>query len=253
MPSRRQKEKKYRSWSDKLEESAVAGVSSIREKIGEPFVTFKTPTPPGMIRETEDCRIAPTGQVVEEFITEGELKPEIGVAKVGNLNGAGPGAPSQFKFSGASTGALAGGGQWNGNLKYLGYFHQEVISVQGIVVKPKLIPEGFIVQAGDWIFPFGEGNARNLTIENPSPGTVELLTQQIEVITGGNFIARFIEPPEGVNCPPFNDPPVVSLPPGGKCNVRIEALATGSGSSRYLLTYKEPSEPANIIEQKLRK
>jgi hypothetical protein len=81
------KEPAFPGWSDVLEESTVGGTSSVREKIGEPFVTFKTPSPPGMVRETEQCTIAPTGQVVEEAILEGELKPEIGVAKAGNLNG----------------------------------------------------------------------------------------------------------------------------------------------------------------------
>src|SRR5262249_45869874 len=42
------KEPAFPGWSDVLEESTVAGVSSVREKIGEPFVTFKTPSPPGM-------------------------------------------------------------------------------------------------------------------------------------------------------------------------------------------------------------
>src|SRR5262249_60001479 len=114
-------------------ESAVGGVSSIREKIGEPFVTFKTPSPPGMIRETVDCDIQPA-TVFEQFISEGELKPEIGVAKTGNLNGVSAATPSVMKFNGASTGGLNGGNSgavtFQGNVKYLGYFHQEVITVK---------------------------------------------------------------------------------------------------------------------------
>jgi hypothetical protein len=88
-----------------------------------------------MIRGTEPCVVSSTGQVVIEEIYEGELKPEIGVAKTGNLNGTSAGVPSQFKFNGASTGALhsqsaAFGGMWMGNEKYLGYFRQEVITVK---------------------------------------------------------------------------------------------------------------------------
>jgi hypothetical protein len=128
------KEAAFPGWTNILEESTVGGVSSIREKIGEPFVTFKTPSPPGMMRETVDCTIPPSGTVAEEAELEGELKPEIGVAKSGNLNGSGAATPSQAKFNFASTGAvhsrLAGEETWQGNLKYLGYFHQEVITVK---------------------------------------------------------------------------------------------------------------------------
>jgi hypothetical protein len=133
------KEPAFPGWTNLLEESTVAGTSSIREKIGEPFVTFKTPSPPGMIRWTEDCTIAPTQQVASEAIFEGEIKPEIGAAKAGNLNGTSPGAPSQFKFNGASTGALNSAGGLcplsssctnSGSVKYLGYFHQEVMTVK---------------------------------------------------------------------------------------------------------------------------
>jgi hypothetical protein len=128
------KEPAFPGWTNLLEESTVEGVSSIREKIGEPFVTFKTPSPPGMIRETEECTVSSTGQVVAEAIVEGELKPEIGVAKTANLNGNSAGAPSQAKFNAAATGAmhskLGGNETWKGNLKYLGYFHQEVITVK---------------------------------------------------------------------------------------------------------------------------
>jgi hypothetical protein len=132
------KEPAFPGWTNLLEESTVGGVSSIREKIGEPFVTFKTPSPPGMVRMTIDCTIAPTGQIAQEAIFEGELKPEIGAAKTGNLNGTSAGAPSQAKFNGASTGGLNSqlcplGEPCNhssGNVKYLGYFHQELITVK---------------------------------------------------------------------------------------------------------------------------
>jgi hypothetical protein len=128
------KEPAFPGWNDALEESTVAGVSSIREKIGEPFVTYKTPSPPGMIRVTEECTIAATGQVVVEAIAEGELKPEIGVAKGGNVNGSSASKPSAFRFSGESTGRLhssvAGEEPWLGNLKYLGYNEQEIITVK---------------------------------------------------------------------------------------------------------------------------
>jgi hypothetical protein len=128
------KEPAFPGWTNLLEENTVGGVTSIRAKIGEPFVTFKSPSPPGMFRKTRECTIAPTGQVASELIYEGELKPEIGVAKTGNLNGSSAGVPSQFKFNGASTGLLHSEsgfvGQFSGNLKYLGYFHQEVITVK---------------------------------------------------------------------------------------------------------------------------
>src|SRR5262249_41647767 len=99
-------ERRFVPWSMLLEESTVGGVSSIREKIGEPFVTFKTPSPPKMIRVKERCEIAATETAGSEAIFEGELKPEIGVAKTGNLNGISASVPSQAKFNGASTGAL---------------------------------------------------------------------------------------------------------------------------------------------------
>jgi hypothetical protein len=128
------REPAFPGWTNLLEESTVGGVSSIREKIGEPFVTFKTPSPPGMIRGTDDCTIAPTGQVATEGIFEGEIKPEIGVAKTGNLNGTSAGSPSEFKFNGASTGGfhsqLLGVCNNSGNVKYLGYFRQEIITVK---------------------------------------------------------------------------------------------------------------------------
>jgi hypothetical protein len=124
----------FPGWSDVLEESIVAGVSSIREKIGEPFVTFKTPSPPGMWRETETCEVAATKQVVSSAIIEGEQKPEIGVAKIGNTNGTSAAVPSQVRFEMNSTGAMhyREGGVYtaSGNLKYLGYFHQEIITVK---------------------------------------------------------------------------------------------------------------------------
>jgi hypothetical protein len=123
----------FPGWSGVLEESTVAGVSSVREKIGEPFVTFKTPSPPGMWRETQICEVPSTSQHLFDVIYEGEYKPEIGVAKTGNLNGTSAGSPSQVKFNGAATGELhsnVGTGTGAGNLKYLGYFHQEVITVK---------------------------------------------------------------------------------------------------------------------------
>jgi hypothetical protein len=115
------KEPAFPGWNDVLEESTLGGVFSVREKIGEPFVTFKTPSPPGMMRETDACIVAATGQVVAETVFEGELKPEIGPAKKGNLNGTTAGAPSQLKFNGEP---------YSGSLKYLGYNHQELITVK---------------------------------------------------------------------------------------------------------------------------
>src|SRR5262245_3999680 len=73
------KEPNFPGWNNVLEESTVGGVSSVREKIGEPFVEFKTPSPPGMVRESIDCEIAATKQVIVEAVAEGELKPEIGI------------------------------------------------------------------------------------------------------------------------------------------------------------------------------
>jgi hypothetical protein len=127
------KEPAFPGWNDALEESTVGGVFSVREKIGEPFTSFKTPSPPGMVRETDACRVASTGQVVEEATSEGELKPEIGPAKTGNLNGSSEAAASQLKFNGAPgelESTVGGEEQWSGKLKYLGYFHQELIQVK---------------------------------------------------------------------------------------------------------------------------
>jgi hypothetical protein len=124
----------FPGWKNELEESTVAGVISVREKIGEPWETFKTPSPPGMMREAEICEIAPTKEVVSSFPYEGELKPEIGVANSGSLNGTKAAAPSRMKFNGASTEALesevGGEGTWSAELKYLGYNEQEVIAVK---------------------------------------------------------------------------------------------------------------------------
>src|SRR5262249_40787039 len=100
------KEPAFPGWSDVLEESTVAGVSSVREKIGEPFVTFKTPSPPGMIRETNTCEIPSTGEPFVTAVYEGEYKPEIGAAKSGNLNGTSASVPSVMKSNGNSTGVL---------------------------------------------------------------------------------------------------------------------------------------------------
>jgi hypothetical protein len=128
------KEPAFPGWSNVLEESEVAGTSSVREKIGEEFVTFKTPSPPGMIRATVICEIAVNQSPVETAIFEGELKPEIGVAKSGNLNGTAASKPSTAKFEGPGTGALhsevAGEGTNKGSVKYLGYFEQELITVK---------------------------------------------------------------------------------------------------------------------------
>jgi hypothetical protein len=124
----------FPGWSDALEESSVAGTSSVREKIGEPWETYKTPSPPGMWRETEICEAAPTKEAVLTAIWEGELKPEIGLAKSGNLNGTTPAKPSQIKFNGAGTETLdsevGGEGPAQGSVKYLGYFEQELITVK---------------------------------------------------------------------------------------------------------------------------
>jgi hypothetical protein len=145
---------------------------------------------------------------------------------------------------------LVGEERWTGNLKYLGYFHQEAITVQGTVLAPKLIPEGSVV-GGEWVFPVAERKV--LTIENPGPGPLELLVQRIET-TGGvpNFTALFLGPPEPPNCSSFNNPPVLSLPAGGKCNVAVESAGHSPVFARYLLTYKEPLEAANTIELKVR-
>jgi hypothetical protein len=207
-----------------------------------------------MIHETEDCSVSSTGQVVSEAIVEGELKPEIGVAKTTNLNGSSAGSPSQAKFNGASTGALhskvAGEETWLGNLKYLGYFHQEVITVQGSSVAVKLVPEGSVV-GGEWVIQVAE--RKNLTIENPGPAPVELLTQQIETTEGvPNFTTLFLGPPEPPNCSMFSNPPIVTLPAGGKCNVAVESAGHSPAKARYLLTVKEPTEAAKTVELKIR-
>jgi hypothetical protein len=125
------KEPAFPGWTNVLEESTVGGVSSVREKIGEPFVTFKTPSPPGMIRSTLDCTIAANQQIVAEGIFEGELKPEIGVAKSANLNGTSASKPSKVKFNAPNKPVETIGEQWwSGVLKYLGYNEQEVITVK---------------------------------------------------------------------------------------------------------------------------
>jgi hypothetical protein len=126
----------FPGWSMLLEESIVAGVLSVRVKIGEVWGKPETRSPAGMIRVRDECEVAATEQSGGAGpIFEGELKPEIGVAKTGNLNGTSPGAPSQAKFNLASTGELHSAGvpgtaTYMGNLKYLGYFHQEVITVK---------------------------------------------------------------------------------------------------------------------------
>jgi hypothetical protein len=128
------KEPAFPGWSDVLEESTVGGVSSVREKIGEPFVTYKTPSPPGMIREAATCEVPSTKEVAVTAISEGEYKPEIGVAKKGNLNGTSASKPSSARFEGESTGVLHsqvdGEGPAFERLKYLGYNEQELITVK---------------------------------------------------------------------------------------------------------------------------
>jgi len=128
------KEPAFPGWTNVLEESTVGGVSSIREKIGEPFVTFKTPSPPGMIRATVNCEIAPTKTVIISARFEGELKPEIGAAKLGNTNGSSAAKPSFTRFSGPSTGALhseiGGEGTNAGNVKFMGMFEEETLTVK---------------------------------------------------------------------------------------------------------------------------
>jgi hypothetical protein len=242
------KEPAFPGWSNRLEESEVAGVSSVREKIGEPFETFKSPSPPGMIRETVICEIAVNQMHVEEAIAEGELKPEIGVAKAGNLNGSSAAKPSTIKFSGASTGEL--GGPFSGSLKYLGYFEQELITVPGGPLALKLTPEGGVNGTGEWEFKGGE--VKFLTIENLGPGPAELLTQQTKVIQGqANFTPEFLGPPEPPNCSPFSNPPVVSLPEGGKCNVGVKSAGNISSKAAYALTFREPTEAAKTIELRI--
>jgi len=128
------KEPAFPGWNNVLEESTVAGVSSIREKVGEPFVSFKTPSPPGMIRATVGCEIAASKTPVVEAIFEGELKPEVGAAKGGNVNGTSASKPSIARFNGPSTGALpsslAGEGTNLGQVKFIGYNEQEIITVK---------------------------------------------------------------------------------------------------------------------------
>jgi hypothetical protein len=127
-------ERRFTGWFLGLQEQIVEGVNSVRLAIGEEWLKFQTPSPAGMIRIALRCEIAATGQVGSEPILEGELKPEIGVAKLGNLNGTSAGAPSQIHFQEAD-GFLhsveAGLSTFNaGNLKYLGYNHQELITVK---------------------------------------------------------------------------------------------------------------------------
>jgi hypothetical protein len=247
------KEPAFPGWTNLLEESTIGGVSSVREKIGEPFVTFKTHSPPGMIRTTVDCTIAANQQVVAEAIFEGELKPEIGVAKGGNLNGSSASKPSAFRFSGGSTGVmhsqLGGEASFLGNLKYLGYNEQEVITVRGNVLALKLTPEGTVI-TNEWVFPAAERKV--LTIENPSTSPAELVKQQIETTEGvPNFTPVFLGPPEPPNCSMFSNPPVVTLPAGGKCNVAVESAGHVAVHARYILTFKEPKGEAKTIELKI--
>jgi len=50
----------------------------------------------------------------------------------------------------------------------------------------------------------------------------------------------------------FSNPPVVTLPAGGKCNVAVESAGHSPVFARYLLTYKEPTEAAKTTELKIR-
>jgi hypothetical protein len=56
------------------------------------------------------------------------------VAKTANLNGTSASKPSHAKFGGGTTGALhskeGGEGPAMGNLKYLGYLAQELVTVK---------------------------------------------------------------------------------------------------------------------------
>jgi hypothetical protein len=114
----------------------------------------------------------------------------------------------------------------------------------------KLIPEGSVV-GDEWVFPVAERKV--LTVENPSTSPAELLTQQIETTEGvPNFTASFLGAPEPPNCSMFSNPPVVTLPAGGKCNVAVEAAGHSPVHARYLLTFKEPKEAAKTIELKVR-
>src|SRR5262249_27898842 len=97
-------ERRFVGWSMRLIESEIAGVFSVRLKIGEPFVKFETPSPPAMIRVREGCEVVASEATFGEAIFEGELDPEIGLAKGGNLNGTSALKPSTMKFSAASTG-----------------------------------------------------------------------------------------------------------------------------------------------------
>src|SRR5262249_8737402 len=117
-------------WPMLLEESTVGGVSSVRVKIGMQFIGFMKPSPPGMIRVADSCDIPPETEGGPPTEFEGELQPEIGVAKTGNLNGVSAAVPSQAKFKGTSTNELhsstVSSTTYEGNLKYLGYNHQEL-------------------------------------------------------------------------------------------------------------------------------
>jgi hypothetical protein len=248
------KEPAFPGWSDVLEESTVAGVSSIREKIGEPFVTYKTPSPPGLIRETNTCEVSSTKEALIAAIYEGEYKPEIGAAKKGNLNGTSGAKPSAMRFEGNSTGVLhsqaTGEANGLGSVKYLGYNEQELITVAGTILTLKLTPEGIVNSNGEWVFSGPERKV--LTIENPGNTPAELLTQQIKV-TGGaaNFVPVFLGAPEPPNCSMFSNPPVVTLPAGGKCNVGVESAGHTASFATYVLTYKEADASAKTSELKV--
>jgi len=127
------KERRFVPYFMQLEESTVMGVSSIRLKIGRKWVAFETPSPEKMIRVAEGCEIAASETVTAMAEFEGELQPEIGAAKKGNLNGTSAAKPSSVRFEGASTNELhgmLGNAVYFGSLKYLGYNEQEIITVK---------------------------------------------------------------------------------------------------------------------------
>jgi hypothetical protein len=128
-------ERRFVPWLMQLEESIVEGINSVRLRIGVPWGgIFETPSPPGMIRISQACEIAASETPLNQFTSEGELKPEIGVAFKGNMNGTSPGKPSFYTFQGPSTEALhsmaVGLVTYTNSLKYLGYNEQELITVK---------------------------------------------------------------------------------------------------------------------------
>jgi hypothetical protein len=119
-------------WSGEVFEGGAP--MSMRERIGQPFAfPFGQPSA-GEMKLTGICEVVATGTVVSSDVFEGELQPEIGAGASEDLNGLSAARPSAAKFAaGASTGTLysEGGGEatFSGQLKYLGYGSQEVLSV----------------------------------------------------------------------------------------------------------------------------